>query len=78
MNPNKTDLINKKFGLLTVIEYSYTNNCRWATMKEQANNKRNNHLIEYNGEIKTLTQWAEKYNISTAQFLKRFKEELKD
>lgn len=36
-------------------------NCRWITMKEQNNNKRNNVNVEYNGEIKTLKQWAEKY-----------------
>ncbi len=34
-------------------------NCRWATQKEQANNTRANHMINYNGEQKTLTQWAE-------------------
>ena len=34
-------------------------NCRWTTTKEQANNKRNNHLISHKGETHTLTQWAE-------------------
>jgi hypothetical protein len=34
-------------------------NCRWATKKEQALNRRSNRMIEYNGEIKTLSQWAE-------------------
>lgn len=34
-------------------------NCRWATQKEQCNNRRNNRIIEYNGEKKTLTAWAE-------------------
>jgi hypothetical protein len=34
-------------------------NCKWADDIEQANNKRNNRLIKYNGEIKTLAQWAE-------------------
>lgn len=33
-------------------------NCRWATRKEQANNRRNNRFIEYRGERKTLQQWA--------------------
>lgn len=36
-------------------------NCHWATAKEQGNNKRNNHLIEINGEIKTMAQWCEQY-----------------
>lgn len=34
-------------------------NCRWATMREQQNNKRNNRKIEYNGESHTVTEWAE-------------------
>lgn len=38
-------------------------NCRWITQKEQCNNKRNNINVEYNGETKTLKQWAEKYGI---------------
>lgn len=41
-------------------------NCRWATYKAQANNKRNNRYIEYKGQVKTLTEWAEKYNIKAA------------
>ena len=34
-------------------------NCRWATAKQQARNKRNNRLVEYNGEKKTLIEWSE-------------------
>lgn len=34
-------------------------NCRWVTIKEQANNKTNNFNITYKGETKTLAQWAE-------------------
>lgn len=39
------------------------NNCRWATLEEQGNNKRNNKLVEYNGELMTLSQFAKKYAI---------------
>lgn len=38
-------------------------NCRWATNKEQQNNKRNNFYIEYKGERKTLQQWSEEYGL---------------
>lgn len=34
-------------------------NCRWATLKEQANNKTNNFIIEFRGVEKTLSQWAD-------------------
>lgn len=41
-------------------------NCRWATMKEQQNNRTNNAIYQYNGESKTLAEWADalgiKYN----------------
>ena len=39
-------------------------NCRWATAKEQCNNRTNNHTITYNGETKTIAQWAEERNIN--------------
>lgn len=38
-------------------------NCRWATIKEQARNRRTNHLLTYKGETKTITEWAEQYNM---------------
>lgn len=34
------------------------NNCRWATMLEQSNNKRNNRLITHDGRTQTLASWA--------------------
>lgn len=39
-------------------------NCRWATMKEQQNNRTNNHNITHNGETLTMKQWAEKLGIN--------------
>ena len=35
-------------------------NCRWATPKQQGRNKRNNRVIEHNGESLTLAEWAER------------------
>ena len=34
-------------------------NCRWATLKEQARNKTNNKLVTYRGETKSLAEWCE-------------------
>jgi len=34
-------------------------NCRWVTPINNARNKRNNRLIEINGETKTLAEWSE-------------------
>ena len=33
-------------------------NCYWATKKEQANNRRNSILYEFDGDRKTLTEWC--------------------
>lgn len=38
-------------------------NCRWATKQEQCNNKSDNKLIEYHGEVLTAKQWADKLAI---------------
>lgn len=34
-------------------------NCRWADKKTQANNRRSNVEIEYNGETHNLSEWSE-------------------
>lgn len=39
-------------------------NVRWATKKEQANNKSNNRIIEANGITKNITEWAEFYGMA--------------
>ena len=39
-------------------------NCRWVTQKIQGNNRRNNHLISYNGETKTISEWADVLGIT--------------
>lgn len=38
-------------------------NCRWVTRKEQNLNKRNNHLLTYNGKTQTMKQWADETGI---------------
>jgi hypothetical protein len=35
------------------------NNCRWVSMKEQENNRRNNKLLNFNGVVMTQSEWCE-------------------
>lgn len=39
-------------------------NCRWATKKEQQNNRRNNVQITHNGQTKTISQWADDFGVT--------------
>lgn len=48
-------------------------NCRWATMREQGQNRRGNVYVEYKGERKTLPEWARSFNISVDTLRGRIK-----
>lgn len=39
-------------------------NCRWESVLQQANNKRNNHLVTLNGVRQTVSQWARQMGIA--------------
>jgi hypothetical protein len=41
-------------------------NCTWASSLAQARNRSNNHRISYNGETKTLAEWAEVFDIESS------------
>jgi hypothetical protein len=47
------------------------NNCRWANDKQQANNKRNNHFVEYQGQRKTIAEWADICKLKPPTLLRR-------
>lgn len=34
-------------------------NCRWATQKEQQNNRSNNVMLTYQGQTKSIYEWSE-------------------
>ena len=53
-------------------------NCRWATAKEQANNKRTCHYIIYNGEKHTVTEWAELKGVSCKKILELYENGLEE
>lgn len=48
-------------------------NCRWSTSKEQANNRRNNRLIVYQGKRQTIAEWAKELNIKPSLISDRIK-----
>lgn len=41
-------------------------NCRWATVNEQARNKRNNVVINFQGKSLIMIDWAERIGLSKA------------
>lgn len=41
-------------------------NVRWATRREQAENRFDNRFIEYRGERRTLTAWARRFAVHPA------------
>lgn len=46
-------------------------NCRWVDRKTQANNKRNNVYLTYNGKTQTIAQWAEELSIPRTRIYNR-------
>lgn len=49
-------------------------NCRWATIKQQARNKKTNILIKHNGTTKTLTEWSIDFGFNYGMANKKLKE----
>ena len=49
-------------------------NCRWATVKEQANNRRSNVVITLDGQTKTLREWADHFGIAYTMVKTRYAE----
>lgn len=47
-------------------------NCKWATVQEQNNNKTNTIRLTYNGETHTLSQWANIVGISYVTLRRRY------
>ena len=42
----------------------YPENCRWATIKEQSNNRRSNVMLSYNNEIHSVAEWSDIVHIN--------------
>jgi hypothetical protein len=54
------------------VDDSYSSeNCRWATRKQQARNTRRTAMMEFKGEIKSVAEWAEIAGIDRRVFYNR-------
>ncbi len=49
-------------------------NVRWAVMKQQSRNRRNNRIIKFNGEALCVTEWAERLGINTSTLFMRLED----
>lgn len=47
-------------------------NCRWVSAKEQLNNTRKNVYLSFQGETKTLSQWAARLGINYSTMCSRY------
>lgn len=47
-------------------------NCRFINMKEQANNRNNNTIIEFDGKKQTISQWADELGIKLVTLQARY------
>ena len=48
-------------------------NCRWATEKQQQNNKTSNHFLTYKNETKTIAGWSDETGIKPITILMRIR-----
>ena len=72
-------LAHKKNNKTTSIERINNNgnyckeNCRWATIQEQARNRKTNRFLTYNGRTQVATDWARELGITPASFFGRLR-----
>lgn len=50
-----------------------TNNCRWIKLTDQQDNRRNNVIVEYNGEMACLAFWERLSGLKKSTFRERYR-----
>lgn len=48
-------------------------NCRWVTPKQNSRNRRNNHMLTFNGKTLCISAWSEVVNIASTTILMRIR-----
>lgn len=56
-----------------MIEYCARDNHRWTTRKVQANNRRSNRFLEWDGQTKTVQEWGEHFGIDPQKIRNRLR-----
>jgi hypothetical protein len=51
----------------------YKQNCRWATQRQQCQNRTNNKIVTFNGDKVALFELSERYNVSITLLYNRLK-----
>lgn len=48
-------------------------NCRWASSREQGNNRSNNRVLTFNGQEATLSEWSRRQGIGLTTIRERLR-----